>query len=89
MCNLLVLCVLPLKVHLFHDNSALHRNGCSIIFLQVWTAINLKPMAVCTCSYIQITGLKEYLGANSMAYLKSKLTKKLHSFCKLAKNRDL
>jgi hypothetical protein len=51
MCVLRVFCELVLKVHLFLDNSALHRNSCYVLFPQVQTAITLKPLVVCICSY--------------------------------------
>jgi hypothetical protein len=57
MCILRLFCELALKIHLFPDNSALHRNSHFVIFPQVKTAITLKPLVVSTCFYPQIVGL--------------------------------
>jgi hypothetical protein len=54
MCILRVFCELALKVHLFPESSALHRNIRFIIFPQIYTAITLKTLDACTCFYPQI-----------------------------------
>jgi hypothetical protein len=51
MCILSVFCELALKIHIFPDNSVLHRNSHYVIFLQVETAITLKPLVASTYFY--------------------------------------
>jgi hypothetical protein len=57
MCILSVFCELSTKIHLFPDNSMLHRNSHYVIFLQAETAITLKPLVASTCFYLQIVDL--------------------------------
>jgi hypothetical protein len=57
MCILSVFCELSLKIHLFSDNSALHRNSHYAIFPQVETVITLKLLVASTCFCSQIGGL--------------------------------
>jgi hypothetical protein len=57
MCILRVFCELSLKMHLFPDNSVLHRNNHYVIFSQVETAITLKLLVASTCFYPEIVDL--------------------------------
>jgi hypothetical protein len=57
MCILRVFYQLALKVGLFLDNGALHKNSFYVIFPEVWIAIILKTLLACTCSNPEVVDI--------------------------------
>jgi hypothetical protein len=57
MCILRVFYQLALKVGLFLDNGASHKNSCYVIFPEVWIAIIPKTLFACTYSNPEIVDI--------------------------------